>query len=98
MESPVDNIIDLGLVNYVRHPSNPNFMVFRFASKTKADDFEKTLKEQKIWFEKGEEARKARTYYLFGIKNKDFKKVERINYIVEGRNRSFIISNKVFRW
>lgn len=98
MDSKVENIIDLGLVNYVRHPSNPNYVVFRFANKIKADDFERTLTKDKIWFEKGEEDTRGKTYYLFGIHNRDYSKVERINFDVEGRNRNFLIGNKFFRW
>lgn len=98
MDSKVENIIDLGLVNYVRHPSDPNYIVFRFADKKRADDFEQTLKSKKIWFERGEENTRNKTYILFGIHNRDFSTVEQINYDVEGRNRNFIIGNKILRW
>ncbi|HLV41173.1 MAG TPA: hypothetical protein VKY37_02750 [Brumimicrobium sp.] len=98
MDSKVENIIDLGLVNYVRHPSDPNYIVFRFADKKRADDFEQTLKSKKIWFERGEENTRNKTYILFGIHNRDFSIVEQINYDVEGRNRNFIIGNKILRW
>ena len=27
MENPVDHTVDLGLVNYVKHPENPNYVV-----------------------------------------------------------------------
>lgn len=98
MDSPLDNIVDLGLVNYVRHPSNPDYIVFRFADQARADDFERSLKERKIWFERGKEERKQRTYHLFGIRNRDFNAASQINYAVEGRNRKFLIDNKIVRW
>lgn len=98
MDSKVENIIDLGLVNYVRHPSNPNYVVFRFADKKRADDFEKTLKAEKIWFEKDQEDTRGKIYFLFGIHNRDHAKAEKINFAVEGRNRNFIIGNKYLRW
>ena len=98
MDSKVENIIDLGLVNYVRHPSDPNYVVFRFADRKRADDFEKSLSEKKIWFERAEENTRNKTYILFGIHNRDHSAVERINYEVEGRNRNFIIGNKLMRW
>ncbi|RFC54289.1 hypothetical protein [Brumimicrobium aurantiacum] len=98
MDTKVENIIDLGLVNYVRHPTNPNYVVFRFANAVKAKDFEKSLTNNKVWFEKGEEETRGKTYILFGIHNRDFSRVERINYDVEGRNRSFLIRNKFLRW
>lgn len=98
MDTKVENIVDLGLVNYVRHPSDPNYIVFRFADKNRADDFEESLKEQKIWFERAVEETRGKNYTLFGIHNRDFSKVEKINYAVEGRNRNFIIGNKILRW
>src|SRR5690554_3281972 len=98
MDSPIDNPFDLGLVNFVKHPSDPNYIVFRFADLQRAKDFEAALKAQKIWYEKGEEARPARTYYMFGVRNRDYDKVQRINYEVEAKNRNFIISNNFFRW
>lgn len=98
MDSKVENIIDLGLVNYVRHPSDPNYVVYRFADKKRADDFESSLVEAKIWFEKGEDQTRGKTYILFGVHNRDYTKVQKINFDVEGRNRKFIISNNFFRW
>lgn len=98
MDSKVENIVDLGLVNYVRHPSDPSYVVFRFADAHRAEQFEKELKAQKIWFEKGEEDSKSRTYTLFGIHKKHFDKAQRINFMVEAKNRKFLIHNKVFRY
>ena len=98
MDSKVENIVDLGLVNYVRHPSNPSYVVFRFAEPKRAADFEKELTVNKIWFEKGEEDTKNRSYILFGIHKKHFDKAQRINFLVEAKNRNFLISNKVFRY
>ncbi|MEX1191491.1 MAG: hypothetical protein WEA99_05915 [Brumimicrobium sp.] len=98
MGSEVENIVDLGLVNYVRHPSNPNYIVFRFADKNRADQFEIELKEKKIWFEKSDEQSKVKLYYLFGIHKRDYPAVQSINFAVEGKNRSFLIPNVYFRW
>src|SRR5690625_7842762 len=97
MDSPIDNPFDLGLVNYVKHPTDPNYVVFRFADLRRAKDFEAALKAQNVWFEKGEEERPARTYYLYGLRNLDFYKAQKISYDVEARNRTFIISNNFFR-
>jgi len=98
MDSPIDKVFDLGLVNYVPHPSSPDHVVFRFADEKRALDFEKSLKNKNIWFERGEEERPARTYYLFAVKNKDFEAAQTINFQVEGRNRKFIVGNKILRW
>jgi hypothetical protein len=98
MDPGVENIVDIGLVNYVKHPTNPNFMVFRFVDKKRAEAFEQALKANNIWFEKAEEQGRTRYYYLFGIRNRDYKKVQAINFDVEGKNRSFIIKNNFLRW
>lgn len=98
MDPGVENIIDLGLVNYVRHPTDPNFIVFRFTDKQRADQFEVALVENKIWFEKDEGIGKSKLIYLYGIRNRDYKKVQAINFSVEGKNRKFIIANGFLRW
>ena len=98
MAGEVENIVDLGLVNYVRHPSDPNFVVFRFADKIRADQFEIELTNKKIWYERGEEQSKVKLYYLFGVNKRDFNAVQSINFTVEGKNRSFLMPNRYFRW
>lgn len=98
MDSKVENIVDLGLVNYVRHPSDPNYIVYRFADPKRASDFEQELNVQNIWFEKDKEETRGKTYTLFGIHKKHFEKVQRINFLVEANNRKFLIHNKVFRY
>lgn len=96
----VENLLDIGLVNYVQHPSNPEYIVFRFSDKTRADDFERLLKEKNVWFERDqEESRtKQKLYYLFGIHERDYETVTQINYEVESRNRHFIIKYNWLRW
>ncbi|MDX1653460.1 MAG: hypothetical protein R3277_13260 [Brumimicrobium sp.] len=98
MDTGVEHIVDLGLVNYVPHPSNPNYVVFRFADKKRADHFEELLKEKNIWFEKDTEQTKRKFYYLFGVSKRDFRSVQSINFAVESKNRSFLIPNAYFRW
>lgn len=98
MAGEVENIVDLGLVNYVRHPSDPNYVVFRFVDKIRADQFEIELTNKKIWFERGEEQSKIKLYYLFGIKKRDFDTVQSINFTVESKNRTFLMANRYFRW
>ena len=97
-DNPVDHKLDLGLVNYVKHPNNPDYVVFRFGDQQRADDFQKLLEEGSIWFERDEEQSKQRTYHLFGIHKRDFKKVERLNYTVEAANRKPFIPFKGFRY
>jgi hypothetical protein len=98
MAGEVENIVDLGLVNYVRHPSDPNYVVFRFADKNRADQFEIELTNKNIWFEKSDEQSKVKLYYLFGVNKRDFNAVQSINFTVEGKNRTFLMPNRYFRW
>ena len=58
MSVSADHTLDLGFVNYVQHPENSNYSVFRFYDDNRAASFELALTEQKIWFEKAEEERK----------------------------------------
>ena len=98
MGSEVEHITDLGLVNYVKHPTNPKYIVFRFADSERANAFEKALKNENIWFEKGQEQGRTRIFYLYGVHRQDYKKVQAINFNVESQHRSFIIKNTFFRW
>jgi hypothetical protein len=87
MENPVDHTVDLGLVNYVQHPTNPNYIVYRFAEKGRAESFEAALKEQDIWYEKDKEDKRGKEYTLFGIHKTDFKRTEKLNYTVEAKHK-----------
>ncbi len=98
MENPIDNIVDLGLVNYVAHPENKRFIVFRFADTNRADSFEEMLKDADIWFERGQEDKRGQQYTLFGINNRDFKRAEKFNYIVEAKHKNRFIPLGWLRW
>ena len=98
MDNAVDNIIDLGLVNYVKHPTNPDYVVFRFADSGRANSFEDELKKENITFEKGEEQKKTTTFFLFGIHKRDFKRTLKMNYLVEAKHKKPLIPFKAFRY
>lgn len=98
MDHRVEHITDLGLVNYVQHPTNSKYIVYRFADKVRADDFEKALKEYGVWFEKSQEEGRTRMFYLYAIHRKNYKTVQSLNYAVEGKHRTFIVKNVFFRW
>lgn len=98
MDNPIDHPIDLGLVNYVRHPENTNYVVFRFSDILRAESFEEELVKAKIWFEKGEEDRKGKVYTLFGVHKNDYKKAEKINFMVEAKHKKPFIPFKIFRF
>lgn len=97
MENPVDHTIDLGFVNYVQHPSNPKYIVYRFRDVNRANSFEAFLKEKDIWFEKSLEEKKEKTYYLYGIHKNDFKETQTINYTVESKHKKPFIPFKGLR-
>ena len=98
MGKQVEHVTDLGLVNYVQHPTNEKYVVFRFADPERAADFEQELSVRKIWFEKGEEQGRTRTFILYGIHRKNYKQAQALNFAVEGKHRTFIIKNGFFRW
>ncbi|MDA9299040.1 hypothetical protein N9P79_01580 [Crocinitomicaceae bacterium] len=98
VDSPVDNIVDLGLVNYVQHPSNPEYIVYRFVDPERAASFEKELKDQSIWFEKDIENKREKEYILFGVHSRDFKRTDKINFKVEGKHKKPLIPFKAFRY
>lgn len=98
MDNPLDHPLDLGLVNYTKHPSNSEYVVFRFPDIDRANSFEEYLTKEKIWFERSSEERKQRTYFLFGLHKTDFKRAERLNVLVEGRHKKPLIPIAGLRW
>ncbi len=98
MDNPIDHPLDLGLVNYTKHPSNPDYVVFRFPDVDRANTFEEYLKAENIWFERSSEPHKQRTYYLFGLHKTDFKRAERLNLKVEGKHKKPLIPIAGIRW
>ena len=98
MENPVDHTLDLGLLNYLQHPSNPSYIVYRFPDKERAASFEIELKNNSIWFEKDEENKRGKVYTLFGVHKNDFKVTEQINFKVEAKHKKPFIPFKGFRF
>lgn len=98
MDNPIDHPFDLGLVNYIRHPENQNYVVFRFPDIERAKSFEAELQQAKIWYEKANEESKSRIYTLFGIHKNDYKRAEKINFLVEAKHKKPLIPWAVFRY
>lgn len=98
MDNPVDHVVDLGLVNYVKHPSDPNYIVFRFADHNRAASFKEQLTTKGIWFEESEQLVRSRVFVLFGIHKNDFKVVQQLNFIVEAEHKKPFIPFKAFRY
>ncbi len=99
MDNPVDStMIDLGLVNYVQHPSNKNYIVYRFADVNRADSFEKELSKNKIWYEKSITKKRTKDYFLFGIHKNDYNKTQEINFTIEAKHKKPFIPFRFLRW
>lgn len=97
MENPIEHL-DLGLVNFTKHPSNPDYVVYRFTNEEKANSFRRELEEQKIAFEEDTENKKQVSYTLFAVHKKFYKQTMRMNFKVEGKHKKPLIPFFTLRW
>jgi hypothetical protein len=88
----------INITNYNEHPTRKSYTIFHFFNKERANYFQELLEEQNIWFESEVDVQPQKTIYLFGVKNVNLKKVERINYLVSAKYRKPTISNKYVNW
>ena len=103
----------LGLVNYKDHPADNRYKIFNFNSIDEATYFQNLLTENGIWFERDEEEvdslsalhftlkhqpDKKGIMYLFAVNQRDFDKVQKLNFIVTAKFREFTIKNSFLRW
>lgn len=88
----------LNITNFFDHPTRPGYTVFRFKEKERAVYFRQLLEKEKIWFENDTQKEGEKTFYFFGVKNGNLKKVNQLNYLVNGRFRKPLIPNAYFRW
>ena len=97
MENPIEHL-DLGLVNFTKHPSNPDYVVYRFTNEEKANSFRKELEDQNIAFEEDSEDKKQVSYTLFAVHKKFYKQTMRMNFKVEGKHKKPLIPFFTLRW
>ena len=97
MENPIEHL-DLGLVNFTKHPNDPNYIVYRFTESNKANSFREELILNNISFEQDTEKKKQLTYTLFALKKKHYKKTMEINFKVEGEHKTPLIPFRLLRW
>ena len=97
MENPIEHL-DLGLVNFTKHPSNPDYVVYRFTNEEKANSFRRELEEQKIAFEEDTEDKKQVSYTLFAVHKKFYTQTMRMNFKVEGKHKKPLIPFFILRW
>jgi hypothetical protein len=90
--------LDLGFVNFTKHPNNPNFLVYRFTDIARANSFREELKANNITFEEDTEEKKQVTYTLFALHKKHYKKTMQMNFKVEGQHKKPLIPFRLLRW
>ncbi|WP_027418347.1 hypothetical protein [Crocinitomix catalasitica] len=89
---------NLGLVNYIDHPTDKSYKVFSFNSDDQASFFEEQLNNSKVGFEKDTETVKDELLYLYAIHQKHFEKAQQANFDVSAKFKGFIIKNAVLRY
>ncbi len=97
MENPIEHL-DLGFVNFTKHPTNPSFVVYRFSDDNRAASFRELLIKEKIEFEEDKEEKKEYTLTLFAVHKKYYKRTMKINYAVEAKHKKPLIPIKWLRW
>ena len=97
MENPIEHL-DLGFVNFTKHPDDPNYIVYRFTDIERANSFREELIKNNITFEEDTEGKKHVTYTLFALKKKYYKKTMQINFKVEGEHKKPFIPFRMLRW
>ncbi len=83
-----------GLVNYRRHPENPNYIVFGFNSEAEALVFEAELNKYKTRFEKDVEG----NVYLYAIAESSMDEANKANAAVTVAFKEPLVKNKILRY
>lgn len=86
-----------GLVNYRRHPSDPNYVVFNFNTEQEAEIFERELNKTKTWFEKDTDQSNGETLYLYAVSESSMNEATRANGVVRTVTKEPMLKNKPAR-
>jgi hypothetical protein len=97
MENPIEHL-DLGFVNFTKHPTNKEYVVYRFTDNARAESFRQELLDNNIEFEEDSEKKKQLSYILFAIHKRHYKKTMQMNFKVEGVHKKPLIRFTFFRW
>jgi hypothetical protein len=97
MEAGLEHF-DMGLVNYRQHPTNVNFMVYRFKDIERANTFEELLLKEGLWYERSNPVEDERQLYMFAVEKKHFQKTQKINFTTEAKHKQFLIANNATRY
>ncbi len=92
----MNNLVDLNFVNYSEHPTNKQYVVFRFSDAERGRYFEHLLIENKVGYEK-DRSDDGRDLVLFAIARRDLSRAEHLNYLVYARHRQKFIPSYFFR-
>lgn len=96
MEAGLEHF-DMGLVNYRQHPTNVNYIVYRFKDVQRADTFENKLKEANLWYERSNPEEDEKPLYMFAVEKKHFNRTQKMNFETEAKHKKFIIPHGLFR-
>lgn len=98
MDSGLEHPLDLGMVNYHKHPTDANFVVFRFRDVNRANHFEKELEKQGFWYERSNPESGEKEFYLIAVHKKNFNKIQKINFQTEAKFKKPLINHKFLRY
>ncbi|MBK8926628.1 MAG: hypothetical protein IPM74_12160 [Crocinitomicaceae bacterium] len=87
-----------GLVNYRRHPENPNYMVFGFNTVKEVGIFEAELLKTKTWYEKDTEETDTGLMYLFAVAESSMDEANRANAMVTRAMKVPMVKNNFLRY
>lgn len=83
-------------INILDHPTRQTMTVFFFTEKAHSDYFKELLTERKISFEFEIDEESGKLY--FGIENRHFSAVQKLNYLVFARFRKPFIESRIFKY
>ncbi|MBK9148073.1 MAG: hypothetical protein IPM12_09710 [Flavobacteriales bacterium] len=83
------------LTNFSEHPTDDQWLVFRFHSEEQALEFEEALRNGGLRHERDPEGGPP---FLVAARRADRERAVRFNYTVMGRHREPFIANKPLRW
>lgn len=83
------------LTNYAEHPTEPDWLVFRFPVAAQREEFAQMLGAEGIRHEVDTDAGPP---YLIGVRSRHRERAVRLNYTVLGRHRRPFLSDPLFRW
>jgi len=83
------------ITNFREHPTEEQWLVFRFTTREQALEFEAELRAAGLRHERDEQGGPP---FLVAARKADREQVVRLNYLVLGRHREPFIANKALRW